>query len=88
MIKITDKLFIIIAFTSSVGKLTLVVPVIYFGTIAARIAFQFAVIKCVDSGIKRETDEISIGELLSLAAIHLDVRADTVQKVPIVRELQ
>jgi len=46
------------------------------------------IIKCVDSGIKRETDEISIGELLSLAAIHLNVRADTVEKTPIVRELQ
>lgn len=30
----------------------------------------------------------SIGELLSLAAIHLDVRTDTVEKAPIVRELQ
>lgn len=30
----------------------------------------------------------SIGKPLSLAAIHLDVRTDTVEKVPIVRELQ
>jgi len=52
-----------------------------------KIVSQLVTIKCVDSGIKQET-EISIGELLSLAAIHLNVRADTVEKTPIVRELQ
>jgi len=52
-----------------------------------KIISQLVTIKCVDSGIKQET-EISIDKLLSLAVIHLNVRADTVEKTPIVRELQ